>query len=69
LTVGLDVMLGSFGRMVRGMRMMTVRGVSVVTRFFVISSFVVLGSFSVVAGGVLVMLSSLMMMLCGFVGH
>jgi hypothetical protein len=67
--VGFGVCLGGFARMMGGMCVVAVRGMGVVGGFFVITRLVVLGSFFVVAGGVLMMLSGEMMMLCGFIRH
>ena len=69
MAVRLNVMLGSFARVVGGMRVMPVRGVRVMSGFFVIAGLMVLGGFFVVAGCVLMVLSSVMMMLCSFLRH
>ncbi len=67
--VGFGVGLGSFASVMPRMRVVAVCRVGVVGGFFVIAGLVVLGGFLMVTSGVLVMLSSLMVVLCGFRRH
>ena len=62
-------MLGGFSRMVGGVVSVPTRYMSVMTSFFVISGFVMRGSFTMVFRSVLVMLRRFQMMLNAFVSH
>lgn len=69
VSVGLDVMFGSFAGMVRGMRLVSLGNMRVVGCGFVISVFVMPGSFSMVVGRKLMMLGSLGVMMRCFLRH
>lgn len=69
VSVCLDVVLGGFGGVVSGVGVVPLGYMRVMRRCFVIASLVVLGSFSVVVGGMLVMLSCLAMMVRCFLRH
>lgn len=69
VSVGLDVVFGSFAGVVRGMRLMSLGDMRVVGCGFVISVFMMLGSFSMVIGCKLMMLSSLGVMMRRFLRH
>ena len=57
------VVTARLGVVMFGVAGMTVRGVGVVRRLFVIAGFVMLGGFAMVLGGMLVMLGGLVMMI------
>jgi hypothetical protein len=62
----------SFSRlfsMVSGMAGMPTRGVSVMCRFFVVATFVMLGSFLMVARGKRMMLRGLLVVFSSLLGH
>ncbi len=65
----LGVMTARLGMMFFGVAGMAVGAVSVVRRLFVIAGFVVLGSFTVVPGRMLVMFGSLVVMFDGVFAH
>jgi hypothetical protein len=67
--VMLCVQLGRLARMVRGVVGVPVSGVGVVRSGFMVTGFMVLGSFPMMTGRVLMMLGSLVVMLCGLLGH
>jgi hypothetical protein len=67
--VGFDVMLGGFCGVVGRMGVVSVGYMRVVGGRFVIAILMVLSSFSVVVGGVLVMLGSLAVMMRCFLRH
>jgi hypothetical protein len=69
VSVGLDVMLGSFTCMMRRMRLMSLGYMRVVSRCLVIAVFMMLGSFSVVIGRKLMVFSSLGVMMRRFLRH
>ncbi len=64
-----DMVLCRFGRVMRGMVQMTLRGVRVVCRRFVITLFVVSRCFAVMARRVFVMFRCFVMMLCRLLRH
>jgi len=53
----------------RGVRVVALCRLGMMSSFFVIARLVVLGGFSVVAGGVLMMIGGVLVVLCGFLGH
>jgi hypothetical protein len=63
------VMLGSFARVMHGVRMMAMRRVRVVCGFLVVALFMMPGSLAMVVGSLLVMLGGLVMMLRDFLRH
>jgi hypothetical protein len=63
------MMLGRFGRVVGSVLSVPMGDVGVVTGLLVISTLVMLGSFTMVFCCVLVMFGRLVMMLCAFVCH
>jgi hypothetical protein len=65
----LDVLFGRFRSVMRGMVQVTLRGVRVVGRHFVISGFVMRRRFAMVPSRVFVMFCRLVMMLCRLLGH
>ena len=67
--MGLSVRLGGFAGVMHCVGVVAVRRVRMMCGFFVIPGLVVLRSFFMVSGSVLVMLRGLMMMLCGFLRH
>jgi hypothetical protein len=67
--VSLDVGLGGFTRMVRRVVVMSVGYMGVMRCLLVIAAFVMLGSFPVMTGGLLMMISGLRVMLCCFFRH
>jgi hypothetical protein len=69
VSVGLDVMLGSFACVMRRMRLMSLGYMRVVGSCFVISVFMMLGSFSMVIGRKLMVLGSLRVMMRRFLRH
>ncbi len=69
VAVMLDVRLGRFCAVMRGMMKMTLRGMSVVRGRFVIPCLMVLGRFAMMPRRVLVMFRRFDMMLCRLLGH
>lgn len=69
VSVGLDVMLGSFAGVMRRMRLMSLGYMCVVGSCFVIAVVMMLGSFSVVIGRKLMMFGSLGVMMRRFLRH
>ena len=69
LTVMLGVMTARLGMMFFGVAGVTMRGVGVVRRLFVMAGFVVLGGFTVMLGGMLVMFGGLVVMFDGVFAH
>jgi hypothetical protein len=67
--VFVGMMLGRFSRVMGSVLSVPMRHVSVMTGLLVISTLVVLGSFTMVFRCVLVMFSRLVMMPCSFVSH
>lgn len=67
--MSLDVVLGSFRRVVGRVGLVTLRYMSVVGGGLMIAGFMMLGSFLVVVSGMLVMLSCLGMMMRCFLRH
>jgi hypothetical protein len=65
----LDVLFGRFRSVMRGMVQVTLRGVRVVGRHFVISGFVMRRRFAMVPSRVFVMFCRFVMMLCRLLGH
>jgi hypothetical protein len=65
----LHVRLGRFRRVMPGMLMVTVRQLSVVSCFFMVSGIVVLGCFPVMLGSLIVMICSATVMLSRFFCH
>jgi hypothetical protein len=63
------VYFGSLGAMVHGMMSVTMGGVGVMGRLFVIPTPMMLGRLMVVLGGVLVMLGCFAVMFRCFLGH
>jgi hypothetical protein len=61
------VVLAGFRRMLRSVRSMAFGHVRVMACFLVIASFVVFRGHPMMSGGLLVMLSSLLVMCCAFV--
>jgi hypothetical protein len=64
----LGVQLARFRCMMRGMKMMPVRGMRVVRRLVVVAAFVVLGGVAMMLRGLGVMMRGFFMMLREFVG-
>jgi hypothetical protein len=64
-----DVRLRRFFGVLDGVKMVTVRDVRVVRRFFVIARFMVFGGFAMMTPGFLVMLRRSLMMFCSLFGH
>jgi hypothetical protein len=69
LAVMLDVLLGRFGGVVRGVMQVALSGVSVVSRSFVVTGFVMPGRFTVMPSGMLVVLCRADMVFCRLFGH
>ena len=69
LTVMLGVMTARLGMMFFGVAGVTMRGVGVVRRLFVIAGFVVFGGFTMMLGGMLVMFGGLVVMFDGVFAH
>ncbi|HEX3744437.1 MAG TPA: hypothetical protein VHW09_10925 [Bryobacteraceae bacterium] len=67
--MGFGVVFGSFTRVVRRVQTVPVRYMGVMRGLFVVTFFVMFGSFVVVGGRMLVMFSSLLMVFCSFVAH
>jgi hypothetical protein len=67
--VGLDVMLGSFAGMMRRVDLMSLGDMRVVGSCFVITVFMMLGSFSMVIGRKLMVFSSLGVVMRRFLRH
>jgi hypothetical protein len=65
----LGVVLGRFLGVMRGMGMMSLRYLGVVRGFFVIAGFVMLGSFPVMIGRVLMMIGGFRVVMCSFLRH
>ena len=64
-----DMRFGRFGGVMRGVMKVTMRGMGMVRRFFMMSGLVVLGSFFVVEGRFLVMFRGLAMMFRSLLRH
>jgi len=62
-------MLGGFGRVVGGVSVVSLRYVCMMGSRFVVAVLMMLGSFPVVVGGMLMMLGSLAMMVRCFLRH
>ena len=62
-------MLCGFLRVVIGVQVVTMRGVGVMTGFFIVPACVMLGRFFVMSGCVFIMLCSFSMMFCAFFTH
>jgi hypothetical protein len=67
--VGFEVMLGGFSRVVGGVSVVSLRYVCMMGSRFVVAVLMMLGSFPVVVGGMLMMLGSLTMMVRCFLRH
>ena len=65
----LDVRLGGLGRVMRGVLVMPLRGVSVMGGGLVVALLVVVRGRAMMSRGVLVMFRRLAMMGCCFLGH
>jgi hypothetical protein len=63
------VRLCRFLGVVLGVHVMTVGGVRVVSRLFVIAGVMMFCGFAMVPGGVIVMMGGFLVMLRGFLGH
>jgi hypothetical protein len=60
---------GGFGSVVRGVFMVSLREHGMVSSFFMVPGFVVLGRFTVVSSSLFVMLGGGTVMFCRFLGH
>ncbi len=65
----LGMMFGRFLRVMRGMGMMSLSYLGVVRCLFMVTGFVMLGSFAVVIGRVLMMIGGFGMVMCSFLRH
>ena len=64
-----DVGFGSFGSVVGGVFVVSLREDGMVSGFFMVPGLVVLGRFTVVSSSLFVMLGGGTVMLCRFLGH
>jgi hypothetical protein len=69
LAVMLGVVLGGLGCVMRGVVKVALSGVGVMGCRLVVTSFVVLGRFAMMTGGVVVVFRCLEMVLCCLLGH
>jgi hypothetical protein len=63
------VVLAGFPGMVPGVQRMPVRDVGVIRAFLVVVRFMMLGRFTMMPGGMLMMLGCFEMMFCSYVSH
>lgn len=65
----LDVLLGRLGSVVRSMVQVTLSGMSVMGRHFMVAGFVILCGFAMMASCMFVVFGCLVMMFCRLLGH